>query len=960
MKSIKILIALITVAVLTFFLAPHLVNLDKYINLSIKSAEEKIGKALIIQGKPTIDISSEIRITLPNFLIVNKTQTPSLTLIQADSLVLYISPHNFLFGNNKINKIEINNPTINLDYFDNFHSFITMHQNADFAEFVINNGVIWKHNSSYITKLNTITNLHSSKLSTIKGNFVIDNNVLNISANISKPDAHSTQALTLNIYNQYSSIDAKATLKRLDNKLEMNGDIKFNIDGTSLIIDYFTKLMPFISNMKKNHLDDPIIISANFDHKDNYTNVTNLKINSKDINGTGNLTFATSGNSNIKAYLDFDKINFNEILSLNKSTLASSNQIYIEDSSNNFRSNDYADLSFLNSSDADIKINIKEINIQNITLNDFVLDFGVMNQKVTNGSIIFNIAGKGVNSKFSISNLSLHSIDYTNVLLGTFENSGNNINDTSTLFGLNDYFLIEQNNLDYSVNSQIIISDEEISLFNLVGKIGNDGGTLSGNIASRVDQMDNYNIDLNFDKINLDNINLPLFKTRFKSLMRDSDKDDYLTKFIWFRTLSSNYSIKFSFTNTNLKNQKIDNLVVLCNLSPAKMQLKGLIKSSFLSSDFALNLEALDIKPTIKIVVTGDNLDYDALMSVSSNLFDTNSDIDSSQNEELWSSNKLNIFKINKYAAIFEIGLKKVKVKNYNLNNFILYSHTSGDILYIDNLNFNIYNGIVQSGGNISFFTPALYQFSFSGSNIDSKNLFADNLSGLTAFDGPLSFTTSFITDGDSPKDLIANLNMSINFASSGMTLNGIDSDVVVDIALQRKSLPKDSILSNIDLSLSSGSTLINNLSGSMKGSKGILNSSDVTFQTRFNNAASALTIDLNKLTLSSNTQFLFMPYTGSPITYNIITNGNLRGPLQSTIDDKGLVKFVKDTYGIVTQEDIAEAKKLRRKAQQQPNNPNNLVNDPSDQKYLYYKLIQEDAAAREQAENNSLSNTEQ
>ena len=168
------------------------------------------------------------------------------------------------------------------------------------------------------------------------------------------------------------------------------------------------------------------------------------------------------------------------------------------------------------------------------------------------------------------------------------------------------------------------------------------------------------------------------------------------------------------------------------------------------------------------------------------------------------------------------------------------------------------------------------------------------------------------------------------------MNVGGIDSDVVVDIALKRQSIDKDKALSSVDSALSSGNTNITDINGSIKATGGIFETNNTSFKTRFSSALLGLSLNLNNLTLSSNIKYLFQPYNvEDPISYVISETGPFNN-LDRSVDNSKLVEYIKLQYNIITEEDILQAQKIARAKKKL------LKEDGDEKKYLYYKLLEE------------------
>ena len=247
----------------------------------------------------------------------------------------------------------------------------------------------------------------------------------------------------------------------------------------------------------------------------------------------------------------------------------------------------------------------------------------------------------------------------------------------------------------------------------------------------------------------------------------------------------------------------------------------------------------------------------------------------------------------------------------------------------MENLYLDIYGGAFQARGNISFFDKNLYQFSFSASNIEPKRIFMNLIPNFDSIAGQASLTGSFITQGNNPKEIVERLKASVNFLSPRLEVSGINADVVVDIALKRSHIEKESVLNDLDVALHQGETDIMDVNGSFSIKDGILEAKDTSFRTRFSNAAFVMSLDLNSLLMSSDVRFSFMPYnTQSPIIYSISNSGSLNKDNKAVEDTSSLLSFVKKQYNITSV--------VKSPEKEVPNNDENIDESSDTNVYLY------------------------
>lgn len=966
-RLIKILVVLSVILGLAAFALPKFVNLNQYSQKIINKIEERTGNKVAIKGKISLSIFPQIKITFPNVYVYTGDADNTVNIGEIKKAIVTMSIYRFLWGDRNPDRIEIQDAKLNRDArSDSVDNLLTIVNEVKLKSFIVKDSLSYSQSNPeqpQHTKVNLIMNFGDKGSVEFSGSFFKDNRKFNMEGDFGGNKVNSLQSLNLNI--RSADIDfifqgnAKQvevdSLERLvtfdvDRTWEIDGSVKIKMKSSIRLVKSLASVIPFLSDMEQDSLKQPIEISGNVSYMNGFMDAKDIKIISEHTNGSGSLSFSQDDFSNMKLKFDFDNIDVNQFLSFSKKKefLVSENEVFVDISDLTEDNNSYLNFDILNQKDIDLKLTAKKIAIQKVALEDFNFNYNVKDKVIDGGILEFDIRNNELNSKFLISNFKFDKIAGTTVLLGKFSNNGNNINKTLELFNLRDYINIKEDNLTYSVGSEIIFAPKEISIFGIIGSIG-ETGEISGSIATKRDIINDYRVNLKLRNLKLVNFDLPLFESRLASLLKDSDDDRYLSKFIWFRTLDSTYDITFSFENTELKNHKIDDLTVLCRLAPSNMSIRGKIQSDFAESNFSLDLTSFSIKPSLAIKVLGKKLNYDVLDSLLfSYLRTSDSEVKQSDNK-IWSDKPINPFSIYKYAAKFDIGLKSLKVGEQDFKDFKFTARTAGDSLYVDNLEMGVYGGKIQTRGNISFFRQILCQFLFSGFDLEVKDLLSNISPKLDVFQGPISLSGSVVVGGETIKELVGSLNISSNFVSSNISMNGIDSDEIVDIALKRKELDKDKVLDLVETSLNKGVTQLLSLEGNIKSDKGIIQSNNITFKTRFTSAINAIYFDLNNMLLSSNSQFLFLPYNDSnPISYNVLISGNLEEDLQRKVEDDKLIKYIKSEYDIVTAEDIIEQRRRDRLMLRQRSN---VIGSTNDKNYLYYKLQEEIRVKKEEAE---------
>lgn len=970
-RPARILAIVIILIVSSIHILSNLLDVEKYRQFIIDEISSITNKKVVINGPLSLDsipILNIIKINIPNVIINEEKDGKIIDFLEAQSIIIETSMIDFFLNKIQLQTLEIKNAKFN------------------FESYQINNQIIYKNwdfmydsNSKKLTKLNNInvsnasfiykdidSNYSYEKVNftiknnqndgiEIKGNLPLYNGNSDIISKISTLKQDNSREIQTQITNDGARIELQGSLIEMNNSFQMKANFKMNLTKPNIISHSLIKIAPFINSMTQVDLKDPLTINGKLNYFNKFIELIDLKISSHGTNGIGDMRLYLGEEKDKNNFLNFkfDNIDISNFISFNGANLVKAFSDKALSDDNNVISpiseSSYINFALIDNENIDIKLIANKIEAGKINLQNLNFDFSTKTGLINSGNLSFGIQNNKHTANIKLSNLTFQKVDNIHLLLGDFNNEGSNVNETLKLLSLNDVIDIKGEKLDYNISSKIILSAKEISIFEILGKIG-EHGSFNGSIASTHDEMSHYNLDLKFNDFELTNFSMPLIKQRISTLISKSKDDDYLSYFRWFRTLPSSYRIKLEFINAEIQDEKIDRLLLTCKLSPGIMSFKMDLKSGVADGVYQADVSANQLKPALDLKVNSLHLDFDRFKSLAFGFLDnedstiTNSATPSTNNiNTIWPNDNLNIFRIYKYKAHVDFSVQDLKFGANQMNNFRAIGHTSNDVFYIDNWYFKAYGGEFQTQGNISFFDQLLYQFSFTTSGMKSEAILEDFFPNISGIKGAIASTGSIITKGESLSSLVSNLNISGNFIAPSLTINGIDSDGIVDVALRRQNVDKNKALTSIDTLLNNGTTDVSGLNGSFKASKGFLTTNDINFKTRFSSAVFAMSLDLNSLAFSSQTQFFFTPYSyKNNINYSVSKSGDLKGNIEKTIDEKDLVKYVKWQYGIVTAEDVALAKKLALDQKKY------LSEDPDNKDYLYYKLQQQSDANKD------------
>jgi hypothetical protein len=973
-KPFKIMAIIIILIAIALRLGAQVVGAEKYRLQILNHISTITGKVVKIDNNlllKTVPITNTAKIIISGITLYDNFEGKDIKLIDGGNLILSVSLVDFYLGKIKLKNIEISDSKINIVKSNlndkNFKNWDFINDKGQFknyidqvTSFAIANSSISYVNNDLEKKISDVNlMIELGDVPKISGNVKLEENIkLNVNIDVKNFDKQSIKFVST-FEGEGIKSEFLGDLLADNENFQLKGKFTNNFKKSIFLNKAITNIFPFLKDMLREDFANPVSLNGDLELSSSSFAVSNLVYDSLNTKAQGSISRSAKDNL-YNVQLKFSSANLEDILSTNSDMIK--NQLRSQNFSEKAQDAKSGYLNFALIDDENVNIDLTFANIKWFTLQirDFDFHFSTKKGQVNQGNLGFTVENEFHKTDFKLNNFNFTKVDDTHLLLGEFFNQGNNISETFKMLGMEDVFNIKGDKLKYSISSKIIISPKEISFFSIDGKVG-DSGSFTGSLASTHDDMNHYNVDLVFADLYLENIVMPTAKDRVQTLLKKSASEEYLSYFRWFRTLDSSYRLKLQFQNTEFNGQKIKSLKFLCKLLPGSMVLESDLDTDFADGNYRIELYATQIKPALNLQVNSLKLDFEKFKQTFLSFIEQEPQPvlqDSQDANSVWDNNSLNIFRLYKYSTKFDLSIINLMLSDSQVSNFRAIGHTSNKVLYFDNLYGETFGGQFQSQGNISFYDQIVHQFSFNAANIDFKQFASVTFPTINAINGKFSATASLVTQGETLRDLFANLNLSAKIASPILNLDGIDVDQVVDVALKRQAIDKTKIFDVISDYLNFGKNDLNDVSGSFTATKGIVSTNDLFFRTRFSNAVLAATIDLNNLTVSSNSAFYFTPYTmKTPISFNVLLSGNLKTGLTKKFDRNMLDQYIKWAYNIVTDEDIAIAKKKIEDQKKM------LSQDPDNKDYLFYKLEQQKDSQpsniKEGNKNETLNNTQ-
>lgn len=264
-----------------------------------------------------------------------------------------------------------------------------------------------------------------------------------------------------------------------------------------------------------------------------------------------------------------------------------------------------------------------------------------------------------------------------------------------------------------------------------------------------------------------------------------------------------------------------------------------------------------------------------------------------------WSMEKFSYFRIDKFDGAINLTVNKLIYKNIEFDNMNLESTLRDNVWYINYLKANLYEGDLLAKGDINrknTQVEASLSAALNNFNIENVKIGTDSIQNIK---GKASVSGSFYTIGATPYDFMKELSSTITFATRDMTVQGMDLNRIILIAAKLESdVDKTDVMDQLDLAYKQGSTNYTAVDGSLTTNKGSMQTQNVTFVTQYSNGYLSSAIDIRYMIINSLIQYDFLPKKNQLQSLKM----QILGPydkLVKAVDDKNLVTYIKNEYGI-------------------------------------------------------------
>ncbi len=447
----------------------------------------------------------------------------------------------------------------------------------------------------------------------------------------------------------------------------------------------------------------------------------------------------------------------------------------------------------------------------------------------------------------------------------------------------------EQNNLEHGFNlkSDLILTNQEMRLSDY--EIFTENMEATGNIVWKF-ALENPEIFINghFSKIDLDYFNFSKDLQKFSELLLPNSKEMIADNVKKVRKIKFKTSLDFSFDKAKFLGKDLNNIFFAVDLQPAQLLVRKFNISSK-ENNFNANahFDARALQSKLSFSLKGEELSYDL-----TKLF-TKDDAENKQKAQnfFWSIEKFTTPIFGNMDVSFDLDLKKLILKGIPIKDFVFAGNIAYDLMKIDKLAGQMFNGRFDSSGNYNLENRAL-SLSFGFSNFLLEEFFAKTLDA-NGIKGYSSASGSISTYGTSVYELVLNMNSAIAFAGREVSFNEMNLGEISNLAASTEILMPNAIADLEQRILKTGDVKFKNLDGILRISHGNATLENVKMSnSRFNcvTGGSAL---MPKAQMSLASKCSFVPIKGAAnVDFGIKIFGDFLKPNKS-IELQNLEKYL-------------------------------------------------------------------
>jgi hypothetical protein len=596
---------------------------------------------------------------------------------------------------------------------------------------------------------------------------------------------------------------------------------------------FINKIIKFAPDFydKANYFNNNEEVNIGFDitSDDNALALKNIVIDSKSLQGKGNIALSKNETGITKIDFYIDKLDlFEWSNSSGEEELLPHNIIYIKNNKNEFSKNKF-----------EANIFAKEIimNANNI-LSNVSFKANVIDDKLKIQEFVGNIDENG---KFKI-NGAVTRNSFRSVFEGRVIINHDNLNDPVEC--LTSKELRTDVPVPFVLSSDIKLSLVDLSFKNMLVKTS--VGEVSGNLSVKyIGNTPRINSTIKFTYVDIDRGVCPVIVQSFgyiEDLFRDMKKDSYLEKFIPIRRVSSFSNHDITFDLLVLNNKIFENVNFNFSLSPGKASIEQLYianNKEWVNTSFIL--DAKNIKPKLELIVHNGAMHTKFLSAQGMlNLKDL----------------LLKDYDLAKIDLVVSGNLDNMQQGDLRFGRIVFVAKNEGDLLNITKFDADLFGGRLQLSGNV-LFNPYTVNFAYAFNSARFDEIAKLLPEGLLPPSGAISARGVWSTKGNRVNELLYNLYSKSDIITKNIVINNLSLDNFIE-KISAPNYNIESFNNDINRMLLTGKTQIDDLKSELEIDKGITTLKSMVFKTKYTSGAGGLNFNIYDFTIDANSVLSF------------------------------------------------------------------------------------------------------
>ncbi|GFZ83512.1 hypothetical protein RLOatenuis_3700 [Rickettsiales bacterium] len=836
----KILIILISIAIIgaaALFIALRTIDPAKYtdvINQAIESSlDAKIASVGLIQKsilRPKIIINS---VQIKYGSIEGKPDVGNTANIKKIEIIPRIG------SGSKIKEILIYAPDFTLSQLKKaLYAPKGKMPKISIAEGKLNIGDKKSRLAMTISEINLVLHLEENHLKAT-GSLATGRQIYQVSSGFQTAQGVAEQKFELSISSPASSLSFSGYVQ---NKKDIEGQV--NIEGQDLQ-ELISSLgaTEKITQAESRKQQEKFELYFNIKNSEEIFKIEDLHINSTDIAGKGFISQTSKAGLHVE--LDLDKLNLDNIV--------------VQDNSQHTKHVRNFDLEIPENFVSLIQINIKEAIFKQQSIKDIAIKLNTLQGKLNIYPLTATLPG---NTELEVKGQLSHN-KVRPKLEGKLEISSKNLD------ALAKAWTSKNLGKELKLSSSFDITTGNIILRDI--KADMDETTLAGMIKIKTGPYDrSLSGKLHIDRLKYDH-------DAFISTYLEWKKLEDLS---WLRSIKLNTDLQIDINEFILKEKLFNKAIIAINILNSEIRINQLaLYSPEINLLGRAIISAKSARPYISIDLESNQLNYDLLI------------VPSKKKDPAWSTEDFELSALENFNGDLSVRLENFTKNNIKFDKIMLQGKIKDDLLIINQLQANLYNGTLEAHANLGISTNPSLNAVFAINNLQLDEVLKNSLD-INHITGYGSMNGSITSQGKSMYEWASNASGELDLAMRDIKIQNFNISWLADNLMQAQNYSE--LIGIVETALYTGETTLNSADGkvSLQDGKGSLS---LKFRNNRVTGAAAANLVMAKFIMSGVSRFLFIPLEHKNKEV-VAADLRIKGPiykLNSNFDIESLNQFL-------------------------------------------------------------------